>query len=80
MLKLAHPTAKIVRQGSRFVIQDGEREYGFVECGKDPRHGTPFFVAHAYLPRENGVFPTVYADFKGLRAACAFVLDEGVAV
>ncbi len=80
MLKLPHPTAQLVRQGSRLVVQDGGLEFGFVDCGKDPRHGTPHFVAHANLPKEDGVFPTVYADFGDLRAACAFVLTEGVAV
>ena len=80
MLKLSHPTAQLVRYGSRLVIQDGTKEFGFIDCSKDPRHGTPFFAAHAYLPKENGVFPTVFGDFSDLRAACVFVLSEGVAV
>ncbi len=80
MLKLPHPTAQIVRDGSRLVIQDGVLEFGFIDCSKDPRHGTPFFAAHAYLPKENGVFPTMFGDFDDFRAACAFVLEEGVAV
>ena len=80
MFILAHPTARLVRRGSRFTLVDGPLELGFVVCGKDPRHGTPYFAAHANLPLENGVHPVLAGDFADLRAACAFVLTEGVAV
>ena len=80
MFKLPHPTAKIVREGSTFTILDGGLEFGFVRCSRDPRHGTPYFSAHAYQPKENGVFPALARDFDTLCAAFAFVLAEGVAV
>ncbi len=80
MITLAHPTARVVREGKRFVVADGSLEYGFAELARCPCSGTRCFVAHAYQPKENGVHPALYGDFPKLKEALAFILAEGVAV